>query len=153
MMGNLPEFRRFKRHRLAVGSLIVLGVFAFVSMAAPVFAMILGVELDSVDLMNRFAGPSAAHLLGTDELGRDLLVRLLYGGRVSLLVGLTAAMASAVIGTAVGLLAGYYGGRFDAPLFRLTPGVISLPLLPLLSVLAAVDLEKKGFPHAPVQSA
>lgn len=152
MMGNLPEFRRFKRHRLAVGSLIVLGVFAFVSMAAPVFAMILGVELDSVDLMNRFAGPSAAHLLGTDELGRDLLVRLLYGGRVSLLVGLTAAMASAVIGTAVGLLAGYYGGRFDALLMRITDGVISLPLLPLLIVLAAVDLEKMGFPDALVQS-
>ena len=152
MMGNIPEFRRFKRHRLAVGSVAVLAVLALVSLAAPVVAAILGVDTDAVDLMNRFAGPSAAHLLGTDELGRDSLIRLLYGGRVSLLVGMTAAVAAAGIGTAVGLVAGYYGGRFDAFLMRFTDGVISLPLLPLLIVLAAVDLEKMGLPDALVQS-
>lgn len=144
--------RRFRRHRLALASLALLGVLAVISVAAPVVAAILGVEADAVDLLNRFAGSSAAHPLGTDELGRDLLVRLLYGGQVSLLVGITAALAAAVIGTGVGLLAGYYGGRFDALLMRFTDGVISLPLLPLLIVLAAIDLEKVGLPEALAQS-
>ncbi len=152
MIGKFPQLARFKRHRLALGSLAVLAVLAFVSLAAPVVGWILGVEADAVDLMNRFSGPSAAHLLGTDELGRDLLIRLLYGGQVSLLVGITAAFAAAIIGTAVGLVAGYYGGRFDALLMRFTDGVISLPMLPLLIVLAAVDLEKVGLPDALVQS-
>ena len=74
---------------------------------------------------NRFARPSAAHPLGTDEAGRDVLVRLLYGGRVSLLVGLAGATGAAVIGTTIGLVAGYYGGRFDAFLMRFTDGVIA----------------------------
>ncbi|MBT3360495.1 MAG: ABC transporter permease [Rhodospirillales bacterium] len=152
MIGKFPQLKRFKRHRLAVGSLAVLVVLAIVSLAAPLVAFIFGVETDAVDLMNRFAGPSLGHPLGTDELGRDLLVRLLYGGRVSLLVGMTAALAAAVIGTGVGLVAGYYGGRFDALLMRFTDGVISLPLLPLLIVLAAIDLEKVGLPDALVQS-
>ncbi|MEK9726190.1 MAG: ABC transporter permease, partial [Rhodospirillaceae bacterium] len=99
-----------------------------------------------------FQPASAAHPLGTDELGRDLLLRLLYGGRVSLFVGLVAAVFAAAIGTAVGLTAGYLGGRVDAALMRLTDGVIALPLLPLLIVLAAIDLEKIGVPAALAQS-
>src|SRR3546814_1979377 len=77
--------------------------------------------------------------LGTDDLGRDVLARLLDGGRVSLFVGLAAAITSAAFGTDIGLLAGFYGGRLDALLMRFTDGVIALPLLPLLIVLAAVD--------------
>ena len=88
------------------------------------------------------------HPLGTDELGRDLLLRLLEGGRVSLPVGITAALAAAVLGTAIGLVAGYRGGRIDALLMRVTDGVIALPLLPLLVVLAALDLNKLGLPAA-----
>src|SRR3954468_12694863 len=100
----------------------------------------LGVDVNAVSLLNRFGPPSAENWLGTDELGRDVLVRPLYGGRVSLFVGIGAALASAGIGTVVGLLAGFYGGRLHDFLRRLTDGVISLPLLPLLIVLAAVDL-------------
>jgi peptide/nickel transport system permease protein len=99
---------------------------------------------DRVDLYHRLAGPSLAHPLGTDELGRDLLLRLCEGGRVSLLVGIVAALAAAGLGTAIGLVAGYRGGRIDALLMRLTDGVIALPLLPLLVVLAALDLDKIG---------
>ena len=144
--------RRFRRHRLALASAAVLVLLAVLAAAAPLVAAVLGVDSESVDLFNRFAPPSAGHPLGTDELGRDLLVRLLYGGRVSLAVGLTAALAAALIGTSLGLLAGYHGGRLDALLMRLTDGVIAIPLLPLLIVLAAVDLDKLGLPEAVTQS-
>ena len=143
---------RFLQHRLAVASALVLVVLAVLAVAAPLVEMGLGLDASRVDLFNRFGRPSAAHPLGTDELGRDLLVRLLYGGRVSLFVGLTAALGAALIGTAVGLLAGYHGGRLDAFLMRFTDGIIALPLLPLLIVLAALDLSKLGLPDAFVQS-
>jgi peptide/nickel transport system permease protein len=93
-----------------------------------------------------------AHYFGTDESGRDLLVRSLIGGRVSLMVGVSGALLSAVIGAAIGVVAGYLGGRLDAVLMRLTDGVIALPLLPLLIVLAAIDLGKLGLPDAVVRS-
>ncbi|HVA12087.1 MAG TPA: ABC transporter permease, partial [Stellaceae bacterium] len=77
---------------------------------------------------------------------------LLEGGRVSLLVGLTAALVAAVLGTAVGLIAGYRGGRLDAVLMRFTDGMIALPLLPLLVVLTALDLKKVGLPGSIIDS-
>jgi peptide/nickel transport system permease protein len=145
-------WRRFREHRLAVASAWVLIGLTLLSGFAPVIATATGLDAGEVDLYNRFAGPSFSHALGTDELGRDLFIRLLYGGRVSLFVGFAAALASALIGTAIGLFAGYYGGRLDAFLMRLTDGVIALPLLPLLIVLAAVDLAKLGLPEALIQS-
>ena len=138
--------QRFLRHRLAVVSLFVLVVLAAAALAAPWVEAALGVNAEAVNLFNRMQPPSAAHPLGTDELGRDLLVRLLYGGRVSLAVGLAAALCAAVIGTTLGLIAGTLGGRFDSILMRLADSVIALPLLPLLIVLAAVDLNKLGLP-------
>jgi peptide/nickel transport system permease protein len=139
-------WRRFLSHRLALASLLALLFLAAVILAAPLVEAALGLDANRVDLLARFAPPSAAHPLGTDELGRDLLLRLLYGGRISLAVGLAAALGAAVIGTALGLLAGYYGGSLDALLMRLADSVIALPLLPLLIVLAAVDLTKLGLP-------
>ena len=141
-------WRRFLDHCVAVGSLAVLALLAALALAAPLVEAALGLDATQVDLFALKQPPSAEHPLGTDELGRDLLLRLLYGGRVSLLVGLSAALGAAVIGTAVGLLAGYMGGKLDALLMRLTDGVIALPLLPLLIVLAAVDLTKLGLPEA-----
>ena len=140
--------RRFVRHRLAVVSAGVLALLALLAAAAPLIEGALGVDAEAVNLFARFAPPSASHPLGTDELGRDFLVRLLYGGRVSLFVGLATAAVAALLGTAVGLLAGYYGGMVDSLLMRVTDSVIALPLLPLLIVLAAVDLEKVGLPAA-----
>jgi peptide/nickel transport system permease protein len=140
--------RRFLRHRLALASGGVLILLALACAAAPLVQWALGHDPNAVDLFGRFQPPGAEHPLGTDELGRDLLLRLLYGGQVSLLVGLLGAAAAAAIGTAVGLVAGYIGGRLDALLMRFTDAVIALPLLPLLIVLAAVDLTKLGLPEA-----
>ena len=137
--------RRFTRHRMAVASAVVLVVLCLAALAAPLVEAMLGVDANEVDLLARFEGPSARHPLGADELGRDVLVRLLYGGRVSLFVALVTAVIAAVIGTAVGLVAGYHGGLADAVLMRVTDGVIALPLLPLLIILAAVDLTKLPF--------
>ncbi|MEO5338410.1 MAG: ABC transporter permease [Magnetospirillum sp. WYHS-4] len=144
--------RRFLRHGPAVAGALLLLTLGLAAAGAPWVAALLGIDAGAMDLANRYAATSATHPLGTDELGRDLLVRLLQGGRVSLLVGLTAALAAAAIGTALGLLAGYYGGLLDALLMRLTDGVIALPLLPLLIVLAAIDLRKLGLPDIVVDS-
>jgi peptide/nickel transport system permease protein len=133
-------------------SAVVLLVLALCSLGAPLFAAWLGHDPNAVDLLGRFAPPGVGHPLGTDELGRDLLLRLLYGGQVSLFVGLVGAVAAALLGTVIGLLAGYVGGRTDALLMRLADAVIALPLLPLLIVLAAVDLGKLGVPATIAQS-
>ena len=123
---------------------VVLAALAICVAAAPWLESALGLDANAVDLFARAQGPSMTHWLGTDELGRDLLLRLLHGGRVSLTVGLAGACGAAVIGTLVGLWAGYAGGRVDAFLMRVTDGVLSLPLLPLLIVLAAIDPRKLG---------
>ena len=131
---------------------VLLAGLAVLSAAAPLLAAVRGLDPNEVDLLARFQPPSALHWLGTDDIGRDVFLRLLYGGRVSLLVGLTAALVATTIGTVVGVLAGFFGGRLDALLMRVTDGVIALPLLPLLIVLAAVDLAKLGLPQSFVQS-
>ena len=145
-------WRRFLQHRLAVVSLVVLGLLVAASFSAPLVEMALGVDANQADLFSRLEPPSAAHPLGTDELGRDLLSRLLYGGQVSLTVGLIAAIFAAIIGTAIGLIAGYSGGIVDRILMRFNDAVIALPLLPLMIVLAAIDLSKLGLPDSVVQS-
>ena len=139
-------WRRFLRHRLAVGRLTVIVLLILLSVAAPLIEKWLTVDAFTADLYQRLQESSFAHPLGTDEIGRDHLARLLYGGRVSLFVGLVAALFSAIIGTVIGILAGYFGGRLDTLLMRATDSVISLPLLPLLIVLAAIDLQKLGVP-------
>lgn len=139
-------WQRLRRNRAAMLSAIVLALITALAVLAPAFEAMLGVDATRVDLFNQYAPPDSAHWLGTDEAGRDVFVRLLYGGRISLLVGLVAAIGAAVIGTAIGLLAGYHGGWLDALLMRTTDGVIALPLLPLLIILAAVDLSKVGVP-------
>ena len=139
---------RFLDHRLALGSLVVLVLLALLFLAAPLIEATLGLNSTRVDLLSLKQPPSAQHFLGTDELGRDLFLRLLYGGQVSFLVGIAAALCAAMIGTAIGILSGYFGGGLDALLMRLTDGVIALPLLPLLIVLVAVDLTKLGLPEA-----
>jgi peptide/nickel transport system permease protein len=128
-----------------MGSLVVLGLLlVFVGSAGPV-ANILRVDPFETDLLSQFAPPSAEHPLGTDDAGRDELVRLMLGGQISLLVGVLSTLAGSVIGLTIGVIAGYFGKRADAVLMRFTDGMIALPLLPLLIVLAAIDLTKLGF--------
>ncbi len=138
-------WRRFRRHKLAMTSLITLLILVLAAAAAPLIEAWLCVDAFTADLHQRLLTPSLSHPLGTDEIGRDHLARLLYGGRISLTVGLVAAFFSAVIGTLIGICAGYYGGRLDSLLMRITDSVIALPILPLLIILAAVDLTKLGF--------
>ena len=132
--------------------LILLVVIAAASFAAPLANTILGIDPNTVDLLERLAEPSLAHPLGTDELGRDMLLRLLAGGQVSLVIGVAAALAAAALGTLIGLTAGYLGGWTDRVLMRGTDAMIALPLLPLLIVLAALDLNKLGLPARLIQS-
>ncbi|MCA3247660.1 MAG: ABC transporter permease [Azospirillum sp.] len=128
-------------------ALAVLGALALGALAAPGIAALTGFDPAGTDLLKRYAPPSWDHPLGTDELGRDVAMRLLYGARVSLAVGLAAALAASTIGTAIGLVAGYLGGAVDRALMRATDGVLSLPVLPVLIVLAAVDPAKLGLPQ------
>lgn len=148
LYGTRQVLRRFKRNRFAVFALCVLVFLCLLALAAGYCEKLLGLSANDVDLASRFLPPSAAHLLGTDALGRDMFLRLLHGGRISLTVGLVTALLVAVIGTIVGLLAGFYGGRLDSFLMRLTDGVIILPLLPFLIILSSIDLAKLGIDPA-----
>ena len=121
--------------------LVILFALCFL---APAIEQALHFSSNEADLASRFLPPSFTHFLGTDELGRDIFLRLLYGGQISLTVALAAGFASALIGTTVGMIAGYFGGRWDALLMRLTDLLISLPSLPLLIILSALDLQKLG---------
>jgi peptide/nickel transport system permease protein len=146
----MPEARRARRpvaaDPVSLLALVLAVLLIGLVLAGPLLEAWLGIDGAAVDLLARLEPPSAAHPLGTDDLGRDVLARLLQGGRVSLAVGLAGALLAAAIGTVIGLLAGYLGGAVDALLMRLTDMVISLPLLPLLIVLAAIDLGKLGLP-------
>lgn len=141
-------WQRLRHNRAAMLSAVILVVITTLALLAPAFETFLGIDATRVDLFNQYAPPGPTHWLGTDEAGRDVFIRLLYGGRISLLVGLVAAIGAAVIGTTIGLFAGYHGGRLDALLMRTTDGVIALPLLPLLIILAAIDLTKIGIPES-----
>ncbi len=94
----------------------------------------------------------AFHLFGTDELGRDVLMRLVYGTRISMGVGILVALSSALIGLLIGALAGYYGGWIDSILMRITDALLSLPTIPVLIVVAAIDLQKVPFINAILSS-
>lgn len=141
-------WRRFLEHRPAVVSAVVLVILILLALLQPWLVSASGQDPNAVDLLARFEPPSWAHWLGTDELGRDVFLRLLAGGRVSLFVGVVAALAGTVGGVLIGLCAGYYGGRTDSILMRATDAVIALPLLPVLIVVAAIDPTKLGIPES-----
>ncbi len=122
-------WRRFRKHRLAVASAAVLFLLVFAVLFGP---LIWTLPIDEIDFTARLESPSLAHPLGTDDLGQDLLARILYGGRISLAVGFTAMLVAVGLGVLVGSVAGMAGGKLDAALMWLTDLFLSLPQLPLL---------------------
>lgn len=122
-------WRRFRRHRLALLGGLVLGALVLVVVAGP---LVYRTPIDAIDFKAKLRGPTPAHPLGTDDLGQDLLARMLYGGRISLAVGVTAMLIALTLGVFVGAVAGYAGGAADHVLMRLTDLFLSLPQLPLL---------------------
>lgn len=124
-------WRRFKRHRPAFVSLWVLGIMVLLVVLAPVIAPY--GQNESLGA-RQFGPPSAQFWFGTDTIGRDLLSRILWGGRVSLFIGIATAISAGVIGTALGAFAGFRGGRIDDFLMRFTDLFIGLPLLVVLLI-------------------
>lgn len=129
-------WRRFLKHRLAlVGGSVALAL-TLMSVLAPWVAPY---EFDRINLQERWLAPQPPRsIFGTDELGRDVLTRIMYAGRISLVVGYVTAASISIVGATVGAVAGFYGGWLDAVLMRLVDMLISIPLLPLYLILAAL---------------
>lgn len=127
--------RRLLRHRLSVVALIVLAVLVIGSAGAPWLAPH---DPEELDIANRYAPPlTAGHILGTDDLGRDVLTRLMYAGQISLSVGIAAMLVTVVVGFSVGAFAAYYGGWIGTLLMRLTDIMLCFPSVFLLLFVAA----------------
>lgn len=132
--GFSPILKRFMRHKLAVASLFVLILIVGAALLAPVIAPYPPTKPTG----NFAAPPSAEHWLGTDQIGRDMLSRILYAARISLLVGFMATVISTVIGVALGLISGYSGGWIDKAIMSVTDMVMSFPYILLVLVAAAI---------------
>ena len=129
-------WRRFRRHRLAMAGTATILVLALGCFLGP---YLLPFDDTYIDILQRFAPPlSGVHVLGTDELGRDILARLMMGGRISLAIGFLAMAAAMAIGIAVGVIAGFYGGWLGSALMRFVDAVLCFPTIFLLLALAAL---------------
>ena len=133
---NLSQltWRRFRRHKMAIFGAVTLILLVLYSFGG----MLVYSEADSnfVETGNRLATPTSEHPFGTDTIGRDILVRTIYGGQISMLIGLIAMLVEVLIGITIGALAGYFGGLLDSILMRLTEAVLVIPNIFLLLVMA-----------------
>lgn len=136
---SMGVWKRFRRHPGAIFGMIVLSILLVMALAAPLSPY----DPEASEMTARYEAPSASHIMGTDALGRDLFTRILYGGRVSLTVGVLVVVFSIFIGVPVGALAGYYGGTVDSVLMRITDAFLSLPSFLVLILLSAILLEVK----------
>ncbi|RIK41906.1 MAG: peptide ABC transporter permease [Chloroflexi bacterium] len=127
-------WRKFRRHKMALAGAVVLGLLIVYSFGSTLFVSEAYANFN--DTSNRLQAPSWQHLFGTDQIGRDVLARTIYGGQISLLIGLSAVLLELLIGVLVGALAGYYGGWLDSVLMRFTEAVLNIPQLFLLIVMA-----------------
>jgi peptide/nickel transport system permease protein len=127
-------WKRFRRHPGAIGGVIVFSILVIMSLLAPLSPY----DPEKPSITERLQPPSLAHPMGTDALGRDLMTRIMYGGRVSLSVGLLVVIITLVIGLPTGILAGYYGGRIDSILMRITDAFLTLPALLVLILLSSI---------------
>ncbi|NOG76039.1 MAG: ABC transporter permease [Chloroflexi bacterium] len=127
-------WKRFRRHPGAIGGSIVLGLLILLALLAPLSPY----SATASNTPEKYQPPSWSHPMGTDAMGRDLLTRVLYGGRISLMVGLLVVCISLAIGVPIGAIAGYYGGWLDNVLMRLTDAFLSLPSFLVLILLSAI---------------
>lgn len=127
-------WRRFRRHKMAIAGLVVLVLLVLYSFGGAFF--VTEEYANFTNTKERLQPPSAAHPFGTDTIGRDLLARTIYGGQISILIGITAAFVEVMIGIVIGAVAGYFGGKIDALLMRFTEAMLNLPQLLLLIVMA-----------------
>ncbi|MGB9834056.1 MAG: ABC transporter permease [bacterium] len=128
---------RFRRHKMAMfGAAIVIFIALTCFLGYPVYSFFTGNDYELQNFSYRYQLPSATHWFGTDDLGRDVLARILYGGRVSIAVGFISAIASVFLGALIGVFSGYLGGWVDEALMRFTDVMMSLPYIPLYLVLA-----------------
>ena len=126
-------WRRFRKHKLALVGLSTLIVMALLIILAPLF---LPYKPETLDLTATFAPTTAQHWLGTDDLGRDILTRLLYAGQISMSVGIICTAIVIVIGALIGVISGYFGGWIDTILMRIVDLLLAIPFFPLLLVLS-----------------
>jgi peptide/nickel transport system permease protein len=131
---TLALWRRFRRHPGAVAGMIVLSLILLIS----ILAQFSPYDPEKSSTNEMFQAPSMAHPFGTDSLGRDLLTRVLYGGRISIAVGLMVVVITLIIGVPVGAVAGHFGGWVDNVLMRITDAVLAFPPLLVLIMLSAV---------------
>ncbi len=122
-------WRQFRKHKLAVAGVFVLGFLTIATLIGP---MLWTKDMSLIDFSASTQSPSLEHPMGTDDLGRDIFARILWGGRISLAVGVAAMAVAILLGTMIGAIAGFFGGFSDSVLMRLTDMFISLPSLPLL---------------------
>lgn len=127
--------RRFARNRLALGGLWVVLLIIFLAVFAPWMAPYSPTQPDFINLL---APPSTSHLMGTDDLGRDVLSRIIFGTRTSLLAGVISVGIAVAVGLPLGLISGYYRGRLDDLLMRITDAMLSFPFLVLALAITAV---------------
>lgn len=125
---------RFVRHKMAVFGMIMLVVLILYSFGGALFFS--EADANFTSTKERLSAPSAEHLFGTDTVGRDILIRTIYGGQISLLIGLAAVVVEVVLGVLIGAIAGYYGGWIDGLLMRFTEAMFNIPQLFLLLVMA-----------------
>lgn len=144
-VSNVTFWRRLRRHKVAIAGLVVLTIMVLAAALAKQLSPFDPNAIDNVHWQGtplppcfQDAAQCGGHALGTDNVGRDLLSRLLFGARISLTVGLFAVLMELLIGTTLGAIAGYYGGWIDYALMRITDVFLSIPLLPLLLVLTAI---------------
>jgi oligopeptide transport system permease protein len=123
-------FARLKKNKLAMlGGIIVITILILCFVVTPILALGFKMDANAQDLANRFAGPGNGHLLGTDQLGRDMLMRVLEGGQISLLVAILATIMTVTIGIVYGGIAGYLGGRTETVMMRIVDGLLAMPFL------------------------
>ena len=137
-MGMLSK-RRIRQLRTELKynkGIIVAIAFLLVIALLSVFAFLSPYDPDALDMLHKLEGPSSTHLFGTDDLGRDYLTRILYGGRISLLVGVVSMLISTFIGVTVGTVAGYFGGIIDNLLMRVVDILSSIPWMVLVTVVS-----------------